>query len=61
MEKQVPRACVKNCGFYGSDHRAVKISLNHTKWIKKSLPKKEFMFENKWFLEENFVEKAKQR
>lgn len=54
------RACATNYGFYGSDHRAVKLTLNHVKWIKKSTPKKQFIFESKWLLEDKFTEKVKQ-
>lgn len=53
-----PNVFVRNCGFYGSDHRAIKIFLNHCKWVPKLKPTKQFAFENKWLLEDDFVPKA---
>lgn len=55
-----PNAEALNCGFFGSDHRAVKLSLNLTMWVKKNVPNKNFIFENKWLLENNFEQKARQ-
>lgn len=50
-----PRALSNNSGFYGSDHRAIKLSLNHRIWVAKDkVLKKYFIFENKWSLEEDF-------
>lgn len=34
--------------------------LNHSVWIRKSSPKQQFVFENKWLLEDNFTKKAKE-
>lgn len=34
---QFPKTLATNCGFFGSDHRAVKISLNHSRWMQKEL------------------------
>lgn len=53
-----PKACARNCGFYGSDHRVIKLLLNVCKWIPKSPPKNQFMFENKWLLKDGFMPKA---
>lgn len=53
------KASAINCGFYGSNHRAVKIMLNHSKWVPKVVKNKKFIFENKWLLEDNFVAEAK--
>lgn len=55
----IPQAIAKNCGFYGSDHRAVKLTLNHKKWVKKEPCYKPFTFENKWLLEDSFPDHAK--
>lgn len=50
-----PRAEATNCGFFGSDHRAVKLLLNFKQWRPKNPAKKGFMFENKWMMEEGFL------
>lgn len=55
-----PKAVAYNCGFYGSDHRAAKITLNHSKWVQKSPVKKQFVFENKWIIQDGFIQKAKE-
>lgn len=43
-----PKASATNLGFYGSDHRAIKIKLNHKIWVRKNVVTiKKFVFENK--------------
>lgn len=42
-----PRVISNNCGFFGSDHRAVKFSLNLRRWVAKGLKNNQFVFENK--------------
>lgn len=54
-----PRALSTNCGFYSSDHRAVKLNLNFRKWVPKKTSRKPFVFENKWTLEEDFTDNAR--
>lgn len=50
-----PNVLATNSSFYGSDHRVVKIKLNHQIWVRKERnSSKKFAFENKWKLEENF-------
>lgn len=51
----ISRACAVNSGYFGSDHRAIKLLLNHKKWVRNESIKKNFMFENKWLMEENFL------
>lgn len=49
-----PNAVSHNCGFFGSDHRVVKLNLNLKKWIVKTPQNKPFIFENKWTAEEDY-------
>lgn len=55
-----PKAFALNCGYYRSDHKAVKLTLNHSKWVQKGPLKKSFVFENKWILKDSFCSKAKE-
>lgn len=59
-ENLFPRAQATNCSFFGSDHRAVKLSVNLRKWVPKHKPCKPFIFENKWILENGFIDNVKQ-
>ncbi|KAL8473801.1 hypothetical protein ACS0TY_030599 [Phlomoides rotata] len=53
-----PDVKVYNMGFFGSDHRAIKLSLNHKRWSIKKINKLPFVFENKWTVEDNFYSAA---
>lgn len=56
--KVFPYARAMNCGYFGSDHRAIKLTLNYKRWVVKKEAANSFMFENKWVLEDSFQEKA---
>lgn len=57
--KVFPNAKAMNCGYFGSEHRAIKLMLNHRKWMVKKNMEKLFVFENKWLLENSFQEVAR--
>lgn len=49
-----------NCGYFGSDHRAIKLTLNVKRWVVKSnKADKPFVFENKWLIEDSFQRETK--
>lgn len=57
--KIFPYAKALNCGYFGSDHRVIKLTMNHKRWIEKKEVTKMFMFENKWIMEDTFQEEAR--
>ncbi|KAL8475066.1 hypothetical protein ACS0TY_031475 [Phlomoides rotata] len=58
--ERFPAASVTNGGFYGSDHRAIKVQLlDRCSKTRESAPTR-FLFENKWLLEDGYNEMVRQ-
>lgn len=54
-----PKAIAVNSGFFGSDHKCVKLQFNLQKWVRKDKPPKAFTFESKLLVEDDFLNVAK--